>query len=326
MDDTTPARESTQKNIPFSNLYLLSGLVHGQNRATMYLLTILLVLFGYFSYQLAILYPLAEKLVQNGYTETDIMNNPSLIFDSTALRMDRNLVLLLEMGMFVFAFMGLYVGVRRIHFKPFVSVLTGYERFRFRRFWFSFAVWGVMIGALAVYSYITTPEELELVFNPAGFAVSFLILLLLMPIQTGLEEIFFRGYLVQGMALVFRSGIVPLFVSAAFFGAAHMGNPEVSKHGTGIMLVYYCGSALFLGALTLIDEGIELAWGLHFANNLVSALLLGSKDSVVKPYTVFMAHTEDPYLEVMVWFGMAVLSFLIFRWRYRWKNFSLLVR
>src|SRR5687767_14183412 len=138
MDDTTPPQESSPRSFPFNNLYLISGLVHGQNKGWMYVFTLLMVLFGYFSYQLAILYPLASLLKENGYTDLDIMNNPSLIFDSAALGIDRNLVLLLEMGMFVFGFLGLYIGIKRLHGKPFTSVLTGYERFRFSRFWFGF--------------------------------------------------------------------------------------------------------------------------------------------------------------------------------------------
>ena len=46
-------------------------------------------------------------------------------------------------------------------------------------------------------------------------------------------------------------------------------NPEVEKLGY-LILVYYIGSGLFLGIITLMDEGIELALGFHFANNFPS--------------------------------------------------------
>lgn len=322
-DDISPSRENS---FPFGNLYLISGLVHGLNRGWMYFLTIMLVLFGYFSYQVAILYPLLNLLRSNGYSESEIVENPSLVFDSAAVGLDRNILLLLEMGMFVFALMGLYIGVRRIHRKPFVSILTGFERFRIRRFWFAFAVWGSMIAIGVIASWLISPGDLRLSFNAQSFFFSLLILLVFMPLQTGWEEALFRGYMVQGLALVFRNGIVPLLITSALFATAHLGNPEVKKHGASIMLVYYCGSALFLGALTLIDEGIELAYGLHFANNFVSALLVTSPSSVIKPYAIFEATTEEPIAEILMWFGMAIVSFLIFRWRYRWKNFRLLIK
>jgi uncharacterized protein len=326
MNEQTPAAEGSQRPFPFNNLYLISGLVHGQNKGWMYLFTFLFTLFGYFSYQLVIGYPLLTILRQNGYSEMELMNTPSLLFDSKALGLDRNLVLLLEMGMFVFALLGLYTGIRRLHQKPLVSVLTGYERFRYRRFWFSFAVWGSMIVLAVLISLLTAPEDLKLTFEPTGFLISALILLIFIPLQTGWEEVLFRGYLVQGLAIAFRSGIVPVIITSALFGAAHLGNPEVKQHGSAIMLTYYCGSALFLSCLTLIDEGIELAYGLHFANNLVSALLVSSPSSVLKPFAVFEATQEDAQAEVILWMCMAVAAFFIFWWRYRWKNFKLLIR
>jgi uncharacterized protein len=326
MDDPTPKEEHIHTNLPFNNLYLLSGLVHGFNKGWMYAFTILLVLFGYFSYQLAILYPLTELLREKGYSQMEIVNNPSLIFDSAALGIDRNLVLLLEMGMFVFGLMGLYIGVRKLHHKPFTSVLTGYQRFRFGRFWFAFGVWGAMIAIAVLLTVIFSPDELKFTFQPTGFLVSALILILLMPLQTGWEELLFRGYMVQGLALVFRNGLVPAILTSALFGAAHLGNPEVKEHGVGIMLTYYCGSALFLSGLTLLDEGIELAFGLHFANNLVSALLVSSPSSVIKPYAVFEATTENAFAEVMLWLCMALIGFVIFWWKFRWRNFKLLIR
>jgi uncharacterized protein len=329
-DDSPHLSERTpselEKPIPFNNLYLLSGLVHGLNKGWMYLFTVMFVLFGYFGYQLMIAVPLIEILQTRGYSAAEMEENPTLLFDAAALGLDRNIVLLLEMGMFVFALMALYTGVRRLHNKPFVSILTGFEQFRFSRFWFAFSIWGSMILVAVVLSYLAAPGEVTVAFNPVGFLFSALILLVFMPLQTLSEEAFFRGYLLQGLSLVFRNGIIPLLVTTALFATAHMGNPEVRKHGAAIMLTYYCSTALFFGAVTLIDEGIELAYGLHFANNIVSALLVTSPNSVIKPYAIFETPTEEPGAEILIWSVMAVIAFFIFRWRYRWKNFRLLIR
>ncbi len=326
MEDSAPTGELPAKKIPFNNLYLLSGLVHGFNKAWMYLFTIMFVAFGYLSFQLMILFPLMSRLRERGHSEIEIMNNPSLVFNSEALGMDRNILLLLELGMFVFAFLGFYVGLRRIHQKTLGSVLTGYSRFRYKRFWFSFMVWGSLITIATLISYFLDPSEFKITFDPTGFFISVVVLLILMPIQTGIEELLFRGYFTQGLALVFRNGIVPLLLTSALFGMAHLSNPEVQKFGWPIMLSYYIGSALFMGLLTLLDEGIELAFGLHFANNFVSALLVTSPNSVLKSYSVFEAKVEDPHSEIFIWLVMALVSFMIFWLRYRWKNFNLIVK
>src|ERR1700712_28132 len=104
MDDTT--ENIAKKTIPFNNLYLVSGLVHGFNKSWMYVFTMLLLVFGYLLFQSAAVYPLANVLAQNGYSIKDISENPNLLFDANALNMDRNIILLLEFGMFVFGFVG----------------------------------------------------------------------------------------------------------------------------------------------------------------------------------------------------------------------------
>ena len=74
---------------------------------------------------------------------------------------------------------------------------------------------------------------------------------------------------------------MPLLVTSVLFGLMHAANPEVEKMGFIIML-YYIGTGLFLGILTLMDEGLELALGFHAANNLIGALLLTSDWSALQ--------------------------------------------
>ena len=62
-------------NLPFNNLYLISGLVNGFNKGWMYLTTVLLLIIGYLLFQSIIFYPLINILKQNGYSETDILSN-----------------------------------------------------------------------------------------------------------------------------------------------------------------------------------------------------------------------------------------------------------
>ena len=334
MDDTT--EEIPQKKIPFNNLYLVSGLVHGFNKSWMYVFTILLLVFGYLTFQSVVVYPLVNILLDNGYSMGDISKNANLLFDADALKLDRNLVLLLELGMFVFGFIGFYVGIRFFHHKIFTSVLTGYEKFRYKRFLFAFFVWGLLLVCLVLTEYFLFPSEISiqrkvgadgaLNFNYVGFFISLVIMVVFMPIQTGLEEIVFRGYLVQGLAQIFKNGYVPLILTSLLFGLAHMSNPEVKAYGWPVMLTYFCGFALFMGAITLLDEGLELAFGIHFANNIVSSVLVSTPNSVIKTYSVFETTAQDPYSEIITWLLMAFVTFGIFWFKYRWKNFSLIIK
>jgi membrane protease YdiL (CAAX protease family) len=83
----------------------------------------------------------------------------------------------------------------------------------------------------------------------------------------------------------------PLLMTSVIFGGMHIFNPEVSKIGY-IILVYYIGTGLLLGIVTLMDEGMELALGFHAANNLVGALLISSDWSAFQTNSIFKDISE----------------------------------
>src|SRR5690606_5499249 len=103
---------------------------------------------------------------------------------------------------------------------------------------------------------------------------------------TTFEELFFRGYLMQGIYMFCAVRIVPFLLSSILFGLMHISNPEVENMGIQIMIIYI-GSGLFLGALTLLDDGMELAIGYHAANNFVRCLFFTLKKTVFQTTSIF---------------------------------------
>jgi len=318
--------QNTKKILPFENLYLNAGFVSGQNDWWMYAVTVIFTVLCYLCAPLFTALHLLAKANQNGVTIAQLSKNPNSLFDYQVIGVDRNLVLISLLGIFVITFAGFYLAIRRIHQKNLLSLLTGYEKFRFKRFWFAFSVWALLLVFSVIGSYLFDPKSLSFNLNWQGFGISLLMMLLLMPIQTGFEEVFFRGYLVQGLSQVFKNGIVPVLITSVLFGAAHLSNPEVREYGWAMMLTYYIFFALFMGCLTLLDEGIELAFGIHFANNLVSSILVNSPNSVLKTYSIFDSKVENPSGEIILWFVMAIVTFVILRVKYKWKHFALIVK
>ena len=127
----------------------------------------------------------------------------------------------------------------------------------------------------------------------------------------------------QGLALVTKSRLVPLLITSILFGLMHIANPEVGKIGL-IIMVYYIGTGLFLGILTIMDEGLELALGFHAANNLVGALL------VTADWTAFQTHSilkdvSEPSAGFEIIFPVLIvfpLLLLLFSKVYKWKNWK----
>ncbi|GAA0746145.1 CPBP family glutamic-type intramembrane protease [Gaetbulibacter jejuensis] len=124
---------------------------------------------------------------------------------------------------------------------------------------------------------------------------------------------------------LFNRNWVPLLVTSAVFGLLHISNPEVKQLGNVIM-VYYIGTGLFLGIMTLMDEGMELALGFHAANNLFTALL------VTADWTAFQTHsilkdmsnpTEAGFIDVFLpVFVMFPILLFIFSKKYKWTNWK----
>tara|TARA_R110002050_G_scaffold16019_2_gene48991 strand:+ start:85476 stop:86393 length:918 start_codon:yes stop_codon:yes gene_type:complete len=178
-----------------------------------------------------------------------------------------------------------------VHSQTITSLTTSRKKIDWKRIFFAFALWGFVTIILTALDIYLKPEDYVFNFKPIPFFTLAIIGILLIPLQTSFEEYLFRGHMMQGIGLMAKNRWVPLVITSILFGVMHLGNPEVTKLGLGIM-VYYIGTGFFLGILTLMDEGLELALGFHAANNLVGALLLTAD------WTAFQ--TESLYRDVSV--------------------------
>ncbi len=150
-----------------------------------------------------------------------------------------------------------------------------------------------------------------------------IIAVLLIPLQTSFEEYLFRGHMMQGIGLMAKNRWVPLIITSTLFGLMHAANPEVEKLGPGIM-IYYIGTGFFLGILTLMDEGLELALGFHAANNLITALLVTSDWTAFQTDSIYK-DVSDPVLgwDVLIpVFVIYPILLFIFSRKYGWKNWK----
>lgn len=232
-----------------------------------------------------------------------------------------NLNLFLLLLSYVVALGGIYFVVRFLHQQSFISIITSRERIDWKRVCFSFFLWGVFTIVSIFITYALNPSDFEMNFQPIPFLILFTIATLLIPVQTTVEELIFRGYLMQGFGNVLKNRWFPLLMTSTIFGLLHLSNPEVSKLGN-IMMVYYIGTGLLLGIMTLMDEGMELALGFHAANNLIGALLVTSDWSAFQTYSIFKDISE-PEVGFDIIFPVLVIYpvlLIIFDRKYNWSN------
>lgn len=219
--------------------------------------------------------------------------------------LDKNLQLFLLLIPFGVGLLGFWLVIKKLNERSLLSVTTSRSKIDWSRVFYAFAIWGMLSIVLIVGDYFIAPDSYEWNFNAKSFVILFVIAVALIPIQTSLEEYIFRGYLMQGFAGIFKNRWVPLVMTSIIFGCLHLFNPEVEKLGYGIM-VYYIGTGLFLGILTLMDEGIELALGFHAANNLFTALLVTSSWTAFQTESILIDISE-PSLGIELVLSLVVL-------------------
>lgn len=203
------------------------------------------------------------------------------------------------------------------------SLTTSREKIDWKRVFFSFSLWAGITIVMTLLAYYFSPESFVWNFQPVKFAIFFVMAIILIPMQTSFEEYLFRAHMMQGIGLATKSRIIPLLVTSILFGVMHIANPEVEKVGYVIM-IYYIGTGLFLGILTLMDEGLELALGFHAANNLVGALLVTADWTAFQTHSIFKDVSEpsagfDVLTPVFVVFPILLF---IFAKKYNWSNWK----
>ena len=287
-----------------------------ENKFWKYLLGSLLIFIASQIGSLPLVIAVGIKSFKNGEMPTNT--------DDIIKMLDPNLSLFLMLLMFVFGLIALYFVVKKLHNQTILSVTTSRKKVDWSRIFFSFSLWAIITIVSTLIAFYYGDGKLILDFNPEKFAVLAVIAIVLLPIQTTTEEYIFRGYLMQGFGNLAKNRWFPLLMTSVIFGTMHILNPEVSELGN-IVLVYYIGTGLFLGIMTLMDEGMELALGFHAANNLIGALLVSTDWTVLKTYAIFKdtaepsAGFETIFLPVFIMFPIILF---IFSKKYNWNNWK----
>jgi len=236
---------------------------------------------------------------------------------------DSNVNLFFMMLPFVGGLLFLIIAIRFLHKQSFVSLTTSRKKIDWKRVSFSFFFWGILSSGLILLDYYLSPNDYLINFNLKPFLILSVLAIILVPIQTSCEEYLFRGYLMQGLGIISKNRLFPLIMTSVVFGLMHYANPEVDKLGS-IMMVYYIGTGLFLGIITLMDEGLELALGFHAANNLFTVLLVTADWTAFQTHSILKDVSEpsagvDILIPVLIIFPIILF---VFSKKYGWTNWK----
>jgi len=284
-----------------------------------------------------------------------LVTTMKLDFTSLHPEFGHNITFLTALVPFLFGLMGLIFAVRFIHKREFSTLIsnrinkispqnhfpltdastentddhvevennnTKRTSIDFSRIWFSFLLISFLSVSFYTLEIVLNPELYHWNFQFKPFLLLALISLLFIPIQAGLEELIFRGYLMQGFQKITRKRWIPIVLTSLIFASLHLLNPEIEKYG-----IDFAATFLFFGLTTGIiaymDDGIELAIGTHIANNLFIVLMISTDWAVFQTDALYRTSYEPKLIEY--YYSILIITtiyFFVFAKKYRWRNWK----
>jgi len=281
----------------------------GKNEWWRYFITLAVVMFP-FVLQFA-LYLLLPEIFEKIYEEMENFQGNKNVF------LLENLIPLAVLLVILLLF------VKYLHQRTVVSLITSRFKIDWNRVIYAFVLWLAISIVFISIAFFTDSENLIWNFKPIPFFILVIISLLFIPLQTSFEELLFRGYLMQGIGILVKNRWFPLLATSVLFGLLHSLNPEVEKLGYGVM-VFYIGTGFLFGIVTLMDEGTEIALGLHAANNIVASLFITSSWAAFQTDALYL-DTSEPELDWTIYIPVFVvypILIFIFSKKYGWTNWS----
>jgi len=284
----------------------------GKNGTLPYVLTVTLIVLSYIIGGTGLIfdYSLHAEIVRG--SEISMNNFTSVL--------GQNRVLFWLMIPFVCVFVAFLLSIKHLHKRKLKSIFTGRSTFDWRRVFVSF-------GMIILFLVLTTCIEIQYNdsyqwnFDASKFYLLLIIAVLLIPIQTTIEELVFRGYLMQGLKLRTGSNKHAVILSGIMFGLMHFGNPEIEAIGNHV-IIYYVVTGIFLGSLALFDNGLELSIGYHAANNVFMALIISNDWQVFQTNALYL-NTSEPglgWMELLLSLSIFPVLFLIYKKIFKWSS------
>ncbi len=250
---------------------------------------------------------------------TDIAKNPN---DLGVLGLDPNMGLFMMLFPFLIGLFTFMILVKPLNYRTFKVTVNGNGMFRWNRFFISALVWTILS---AVYFFIylkMDPSNFSLKNSSGTLIPLILISLVFIPFQAAFEEVLFRGYLMQGFAVILRKRWFPLVMTSVLFGLMHAFNPEVEEFGFFTMMPQYILFGLIFGIVTILDDGIEAAIGAHAANNAFLCIMVTHNSSALQTPAVYEQQNVYPLTEFAALLVTGMVFLVIMKMIFRWGSYS----
>jgi len=265
---------------------------------------------------------LIMKSTSNPDVLTQISDNPN---DLSVLGLEPNVGLVIMLFPFITGLAAYILLIKPLNSQTLINTINGTKRIRWEHFFISAFLWLILSG-LYLFIYLKLdPANFTLNNKTTSIIILSVISLLLIPFQATLEEILFRGYLMQGFAVLLRNRWFPLIMTSILFGLMHALNPEVKEFGFFTMMPQYILFGMIFGVVTIFDDGIEAAMGAHAANNIFLCIMVTNQSSALQTPALFEQQNIFPWTEFAGLALTGIAFIFILSKILRWNKFSILL-
>ncbi|MGX4292904.1 CPBP family intramembrane glutamic endopeptidase [Bacillus sp. JK62] len=243
----------------------------GRNSVSRYLLSLLVIVgLFFFGSMLTVFYMFLTSAF-----------NPSLTinWDEAALS-DPLADIYLQHIVYFIAIPGIWIAVRFIMKRRFLSIITPNQSLNWKRIFFGFGTYVVLMFVAGLIDFLIHPDRFTLQeFHASRFLLLLAAAVLLVPIQTSAEEFLFRGFLLQFAGKLTANAVVLTVIIGGLFGALHFGNPEMDN-GALWAGIGYVTIGMIWTFITIKTGSLEMSLGGHAANNMFLFIFLTEDHSV----------------------------------------------
>ena len=293
-----------------SRISFLDNASQGKNNWWRYFLTIILT-FGLGTF-IGVILIVIVALLYSIYATThgyylggigSILSNPLFMLAMVAVE-------------YILFFLIFYVSVKVLHKRTLMSFINTVGKISWIKMLKGAAIWTTILAAFTIVPIMIWSGEsgYSVTFNSKTFGLLLILTLMTFPIQASFEEIFFRGYLMQGFGLLSKKPVIPLLATSIIFALMHFFNGTNATMSLVIVSSTFI-MGLMLGTIALGENRIETAMGAHIANNMFIALIYNSSDSGLGNLpSAVTVQASDPYSGILFMAISGLIMIIIVFW------------
>ena len=212
---------------------------------------------------------------------------------------------------FIIGIISIFITSRFVHKRGLTQIITHRITIDYDRVFYGMKIGLIIFTIDLILAFFLGAKPILNEFSAPEYITFFLFAIILTPIQASAEEIFFRGYILQGTSLITDSNIKLAIINGILFTLWHIGNPEFIN-----AISFYFFFGIITTFITIKDNGIELAMGLHAINNLFVFLIISPAIDPLAGLSLFKAENMT--------FSFGILLFpvvyAVFSKKYEWKD------